>query len=371
MKKIIAIGIIGIFLLSCFTMTNAFGKNNIAATSGTLPVRLTIIDDGDNGTGSTIDNKVNVPAFTPGSNTVGTVNTFFTINGTDGGDDQGRRYYGDDTHEDWKNITVTGDILFPVTSATLAHQGNGVWKLTWIPTKAGGSLTITINWPGSNNGSDSETINIINGSIVTTNIPSFFYGETVDVTATVKNNAGTLQEYADVYLIWFSGPTRVNSTVPGSGATGKGEKGEYTYKISPSDLPSSAPDNLTIATKTPDVNHWGYANIKLLKKNNLMLNLSIRGGLCFGKISSTLKNVGDFPASNINMSLHVKYGILRRTKNDTQIVTLSTGEDTTMKIARLRGIGSIKVKLTVSSDEFETKELQRTGLIISRFIFLF
>ena len=94
--------------------------------------------------------------------------------------------------------------------------------------------------------------------------------EVFDITATVKDKYNNLQYAADVYLIWRSGPTRINQSVPGTGATGKGENGEYTYKITPNDMPSAAPDNITIAAKSPGLNQWGYTSIKMKRMNNII-----------------------------------------------------------------------------------------------------
>jgi len=247
-------------------------SKRFSVSSVTPPVRLTITNDGDAGTGTAIDNKVNVPAFTPGANTVGTISIVFQILGTDVGDDQGRAYYGNDAHEDRHNITISGDILYPVTDTTLTHGGNGVWTAVVTPSKPGGTITIAIDWPGSNNGTDSKTINIINGTTATSNIQQFTYGDTVDITITVKDKYGNLQYAADVYLVWKSGPTRLNQTVPGTGAAGKGQNGEYTFRVLSSDLPSSAPDNVTVAAKTPGYNHWGYTSVFLAKSHNMKVN---------------------------------------------------------------------------------------------------
>lgn len=247
----------------------------ISVRSTTPPVRLTIIDDGDPDTGTTTDKKVNVPAFTP-TNTVGIVTIQFQILGTDVGDNQGRAYYGDDTHEDRHNISITGDILYPMTDSTLTKvsgAATGIWQVVLTPTKAGGSITITINWPGSNNGTDTETINIINGSIVTTNIDSFTYGNTLDITVTVKNQNNLFQDAGDVHIVWRGG-ARWNYTAPGTGAPGKGEGGEYTFKMLPGDQGTSAPHNLTIAGKTPGSNQWGYATIHMSKNHNIVVNVT-------------------------------------------------------------------------------------------------
>jgi len=80
MKKIIAIGIIGLFLLSSFMITSAFGKDNTTSMNENYEINITILDDGDISTGSSTDNLVHVPSFDPGNNTVGTINTYFNVN---------------------------------------------------------------------------------------------------------------------------------------------------------------------------------------------------------------------------------------------------------------------------------------------------
>jgi hypothetical protein len=361
MKKIIAIGIIGLFLLSSLMITSVLGENNNPVNEN-FEININILDDGDSSTGSSTDNLVHVPAFDPSNNTVGTIDTYFNIS-------YSNISFGSST--DLYYINITGDTLFPTSNNTLVHLGDDVWRLTWIPTKADGSLTITVSLQYS--GSDSETIDIINGSVVTTNIDSFFYGDIANITVTVKDRFGYPQLNADVYLIWFSGPTRVDQIIPGDGSPGRGQNGEYDFHILPSDQPDSAPDNLVIAAKSTGYNpeHWGYANIRLLEKNSPILDALIKRGFSFGKIRTTLKNIGEFDASNIQMNLHVEYGLLKRTKDDDKIISLSPDEDTTFEIVKLRGVGLIKVKLTVSSDEIESIEEERIGLIFGRFIFLF
>ncbi len=46
------------------------------------------------------------------------------------------------------NITVEGDILYPVDATTLVHGSNGRWTAAVTPTKPGGTITLSIDWPG-------------------------------------------------------------------------------------------------------------------------------------------------------------------------------------------------------------------------------
>lgn len=236
----------------------------------TAPVNLVITSDGDNngGDGTFTDNKVDVPDF------VGiapeTVDIDFLIYGRSIGGD--RAYYGDNAWEDGDDIYVTGDILYPcsVVQGNLINNGGGAWTASVIPTKPGGTISLKIKWTGPDNGTDSESINIVNGSFVSANIESLTYGDETDITVTVRNMGGTLQEYGTVYLVWRDG-AEINHT-SGNAQPGKGENGEYTFKILAADMIGVAPHNITIAGFTPGANMWGYAKVKLTKNHNLVVN---------------------------------------------------------------------------------------------------
>ena len=249
---------------------NSSTSKRFTIKSASPPVRLAVTDDGS---GDTDDLKVNVPSTDPTkAGPADVVNISFTVYGrTVSGT---RAYYGDDPWEDEYNLTISGDILYPcsIGAGNLIDNNDGSWKAVVIPTKPGGTITLSVDWPGGNNGSDSETINIINGTIVTASIESFTIGDHVNLTVTVRNMGGTLQEYSKVYLFWRGGGA-INDTTGNAGA-GRGQNGEYTFWIKPSDQGSTAPRNITIAADTPGFpgGSWGYAKVVMEKNHDLHVN---------------------------------------------------------------------------------------------------
>ena len=240
---------------------SSIGTQNKLIIRGTEPpVQLIINNDGS---GNAIDKKVDVPVYTPGSGTTPIITINFSIYGRSVTDEGGRAYYGDDYWEDWKNITVTGDILYPVSDHTLIHVGSiGDWSLMVTPTKPGGEINITINWPGEDNGLAYQVLDIINGSTVVPTIDSFSFGEATDLMFSVHDIDGDLVKTANVYLIWEEDNNEFNDTA-GNTHAGNGQNGEYSRLIYPGDdyYPTSAPKNVTIAVKDPAYNNWGYAKV--------------------------------------------------------------------------------------------------------------
>ena len=239
------------------------------------PVRIQINNDGS---GTSTDKKVNVPAYTgDGDDAADTINIDFTILGRSISDDEGRAYYGDDAHEDEHNITISGDILYtPKTGwGTLIDNDDGTWRAIVTPTTPGGTITIEIDWPGNNNGSASETIEIVNGTFVTPSVEMFTVGEHINLTITVKDMDGDPIKTSKVYLFWKGGGagSDINSTT-GNNKAGKGQNGEYKFWIKPDEQGSTAPKNITIAASWPGQNFWGYAKVKMVKNHNMMVNVT-------------------------------------------------------------------------------------------------
>jgi len=254
-------------------------SERISIKSTSPPVRITIDNDGS---GKSTDKKVNVPAYTgDGDDAADTTNISFTIMGRSIADDEGRAYYGDDTGENYKNITISGNILYPITlyggsqSGTLINNGDGTWNAVVTPSMPGGEITIEIDWPGNNNGTDSETIQIINGTEVTTTVDKFTIGEHINLTVTIKDMDGDFVKTSRVYLFWKGGGANsdINDTT-GNNKAGKGQNGEYTFWIKPSEQGNSAPENITIAASWPrgGTDFWGYATVRMDKNHNMVVN---------------------------------------------------------------------------------------------------
>ena len=242
--------------------------------SATPPVRLVIANDGS---GDSDDLKVDIPSTDPtAAGPAEVINISFTIYGrTLSGE---RAYYGDDAGEDYKNITISGDILYPIhrysgaLSGMLNWDGNGDWYAIVTPTKPGGTITIEIDWPGSENGSDSETIDIVNGTAITTSVDRFTVGEHLNLTVTIKDMFGDPLKKSKVYLFWKDGTAAVNDTT-GDATAGNGLNGEYTFWIKPSEQGATAPKNITIAASESAVAAvWGYASVLMEKNHNMIVN---------------------------------------------------------------------------------------------------
>ena len=190
-----------------------------------------------------------------------------------------RAYYGDDTvKETWENISVTGDILFPITDATLVHTTNGDWTATVTPTKPDGTITIAVDWPGDDNGSASKTVSIVNGTNVATSVDRFTVGQDVNFTVTVTDVDGAPLKYANLSLVWESTDTVQNMT-DGTNAVGKGKNGEYSFWIKHKWMPTTAPDNLTLMVRSQTSGgFWGYAKILVDRNHDMSVNMTPTSG---------------------------------------------------------------------------------------------
>lgn len=247
---------------------------SFSVKSANPPVQIVVVNDGS---GKATDGKINVPDYIPGTGYAQTVNISFDIFGRSISGD--RAYYGDQAWEDWKNITVTGDILYPITETMLVHTAlpnEGNWVAHVTPTKPGGTITLKIDWPGDNNGTASQTIEIVNGTFVASAVDSFTVGADFNLTVTITDMDGTPVKNANVYLMWQDGMVQFNST-NGNNKAGNGLNGEYTFWIPPhkkdATTPDIAPQNITIAAQW--YNHfWGYTKVIMARDHNMQVNIT-------------------------------------------------------------------------------------------------
>jgi len=255
---------------------SSIGSMNRFVVKGTLaPVQLKIIDDGD----GNANKKVDIPQFSNSSGDgILPLEILFNITGTSITNDGGRLYYGDDPGEDWENITVTGDFLWPVDEDSFYYVDGEGWWLDVLPTMPGGSIIISIDWPGDDNGTDSETIEVVNGSFVTTNIDSFPVGENITLSVTVKDMDQESLKYADVYLVWEdliltpeSEPYAFNDT-SGDNSVGYGRNGEYSFLVDTDQQGEYAPRYLAVAVYDPSSGLSGYAMVDMQKRHNMRVN---------------------------------------------------------------------------------------------------
>ncbi|KYK22025.1 hypothetical protein AYK25_07635 [Thermoplasmatales archaeon SM1-50] len=241
------------------------------------PVQLVIVNDGS---GSPSDKKVDVPEYISPTGQATTIDIVFDIFGRSIIDEYRNAYYGDDPDEldgAMDNITIEGDILYPVTETDLVYSGSkGRWTVTVTPTKPGGEITLTIDWPGDENGSATQTIEIVNGTYVTSAVDAFTVGSDYNLTVTVTDMDQAVVKNARVYLMWEDLGVEFNSTIGNNGA-GNGLNGEYTFWIQPykkdSTTPDVAPQNITVAARWYE-GFWGYTKVIMDRNHNMIVNMT-------------------------------------------------------------------------------------------------
>lgn len=254
--------------------------NNTASftiRSANPPVQLVIVNDGS---GSATDKKVNVPEYISPNGQAETIDIVFDIFGRSITDEYRNAYYGDDSDEEdgvMDNLTIEGDILYPVTEADLVYSGSkGRWTATVTPTKPDGTITLTINWPGDENGTATQTIEIVNGTFVTSAVDSFTVGMDFNLTVTVTDMDGAPVKNAQVYLMWEDGAVEFNSTV-GNNQPGRGFNGQYTFWIEPhkkdATTPDVAPQNITVAARWYE-GFWGYTKVIMERNHNMIVTVT-------------------------------------------------------------------------------------------------
>ena len=253
LRKCLAVGIILFFI----------GTGSAPSIPANISHKTTIIDPiqliiNNDGSGNPTDKKVDVPGYTPDSGITPTLTINFTILGTNSS--ESTAFYGDDPWEDWKNITVFGDILYPVNRTTLFHVGTqGDWDCCVTPTEPYGIIALKIDWPG--NGSAEEYIEIENGTFVTPMVDSFPWGQDCNLTFFIQDIDETPVKIAKVYLIWEEDDYEFNHTI-GNNKPGNGLNGEYTFWITRADQGEVAPKNITIAAQWI-AGYWGYAKVTM------------------------------------------------------------------------------------------------------------
>ena len=197
-------------------------------------IELVINNDGS---GEPTDKIVNFPAYIPDSGITPTITINFTIIGINS--TQSTAFYGDDFWDHWKNISVIGDILYPVNGMTLYHVGTkGDWNCCITPTKPYGVISLRIDWPG--NGSANNSIQIMNGTSVTPLVDSFPWGKDFNLTVLVQDVDGVPVKNGFIYLIWEENDLEFNNTI-GDNTVGNGKDGEYTFWIRKEEQGESAP----------------------------------------------------------------------------------------------------------------------------------
>jgi len=309
--------------------------NRLTVKTTTPPVQLRILDDGS---GDATDKKVDIPMFSNGSGIL-PLEVEFSVTGSSITDVDGRLYYGDDSgapyNETWENFEVTGDILWPVDDYSFTYVSEGTWTLSVLPSKPGGSFTISIDWPGDDNGTASQTIDIVNGSFVTTNFDSFAVGENVTLTVTVKDMDQESLKYATVSLVWedLASPIRESelnafNDTTGNNGIGTGRNGEYTFLVDTDQQGDYAPRYLAVAVYDPSSNLAGYEMIDMTKRHNMQVNMTpvtaYAGDAVEYDITVTLLEGGS-PDEDTHNGLHVMiYNETGEEVTDSEISSLTT-----------------------------------------------
>ncbi len=149
-----------------------------------------------------------------------------------------------------------------------------------LPTKPGGTITIAVDWPGDDNGTDSDAIEVVNGSFVTTNFDTFAVGANVTLTVTVKDLDQEVLKYADVYLVWQANPGELGSelsafnSTTGDNTVGNGRNGEYTFLVDTDQMGTWAPRDLTVAVNDDSSGLTGYHNLVMERNHNMRVNVT-------------------------------------------------------------------------------------------------
>jgi hypothetical protein len=268
--------------------------------SSSPPVQLNIV---------TPSNKeIDVPEYTPGDGYAPTTTIAFDILGTSITGD--RAYYGDNDWEDYKNITISGDILYPVDAD---YSGsNGRWTADVTPTKPGGAITVAIDWPGDDNGSASQTIEIINGTNVVSSVDSFTVGQDYNLTVTVTDMDGAPVKNAYVYLMWEDNHDEFNDT-HGTNKAGNGYNGDYTFWIRADEEPATAPQNITIAAEWY-TGFWGYVRVIMARNHDMKVEVTpttaFAGDSTPYDITVSLVDGGNPAKSGLTIALYNETGVL-------------------------------------------------------------
>lgn len=102
------------------------------------------------------------------------------------------------------------------------------------------------------------------------------------------------------------------------------------------------------------------------------LKVSIETGFSFKKVSTKVENIGDSSANNVNLSIYVEYGLLKKKINSSiEFNVLEPGSvSELLTLDDLRGFGKIKVTAELKADNANAVNTTASGWIIGRFIFL-
>ncbi len=356
--------VIGILVLFVGINILPIGSIKAEKNQSSQSIQIQITDDD---WGNPTDNQVDIPAYLPDTGITPTLDIHFTITGTN--TTETTAFYGDDPWEDWKNISIQDDILYPMNDSSLYHvgtEGDWICSLTpsiSYPTKI---ITLGINWPG--NGSANNSIQIINGSYVTPRVDSFPWGQDYNLTITVRDLDQEALKYADLYLIWEEDDVEFNHT-QGENTVGNGRNGEYTFWITKEDQGENIQKNITIAVTDASSLLSGYTTV-LMNKPTPLPELEIntmKGG--FG-LKVQMKNNGTIDATNVtlNITFSGAWMMLPPLEHYQTIFNLGSGatKDVTVLIF---GLGTTTITIDATCSEGASIEKTATGTVFLFFLF--
>jgi hypothetical protein len=337
-------------------------ENRSRQTSPCSSIQLIITDDGS---GDPTDKKVDVPPYIPNSGETPVLNIYFTILGAT--PDGIRHYYGDDPWEDRNNITISGDILYPVNQTTLIHIVDGDWVTSVTPTKPRGTIILQIDWPGNDNGSANQTLDIINGVNAVSTPKTYYFGQDTSFVITVTDEDGVVAKYAQLYLLWEENNSQFNSTI-GDNTADNGKDGEYRFTIR-SHEHGYFPQHITIAAQLyPTLLYWGYTKVDPIVAEP-KLNLSVKGGI---GIIVFIKNEGQAELRNINTTIDFDAGIYLWPKGGYSIHpwgSLPTDLEMDWRVP-VFGIGTTVLTVKASGGDALITLVMKNALVLGPFVFL-
>jgi hypothetical protein len=242
-----------ILTLSLIVLGSSFLSSEAHMTSQPRQTNDVILMVWNDGWGYPFDQKVEVPVYLSGSGETPTIAISFSIHEYGTG-----LYYGDDPGENWKNITITGDILDSLNGLNIVHLTYGDWQATVTPTQALGTFTLAIHWPS--HGNASVNFQILNGTSTTPSTSTFLFDKDTNVTATVTDADGMPMKYASVYAFRPNDHTEFAAKV-GTNIVGNGKDGQYRFSLNTTNQ-GNHPQDIVIAARGDNDHYWSLAKIQ-------------------------------------------------------------------------------------------------------------
>ena len=203
--------------------------------------------------------------------------------------------------------------------------------------------------------------NTIRNNIVSNN-SKYGIGITNSNNNTIYHNSflnNTAQSYDDDNNLWYESTLEQGNYWDNyTGTDGDGDGiGDTPYNISGGENKDYYPLMEPYSPKIP---------------TELQVSIATRFGLLFKKVSAKVENIGDEDADNVNLSIYVEYGLLKKKVNkSTEFSALEAGTiSELLTVDGLRGFGKISVTAEAKAENADTVDTTVTGWIIGRLIIL-